>query len=161
LIDDALRINAATLARRNFQVIREYQKNLPEIFLVKHKTLEILVNLIRNATQACDESGHTEKRLHIHVTSDQKKIQVEITDNGSGIPAGNLSRLFHLGFSTKKQGHGFGLHRAAVAAKELGGTLSAQSEGPGKGATFKLELPKESCLNNTNVIGDFAEAGAN
>ena len=52
-----------------------------------------------------------------------------------------MSRMFSQGFTTKKDGHGFGLHSAAIAAKELGGTLTVHSEGLGKGATFILELP--------------------
>ena len=59
----------------------------------------------------------------------------------SGIAAENLTRIFGHGFTTRRGGHGFGLHSGALAARELGGSLSAHSEGPGKGATFKLRLP--------------------
>ncbi|HYG35278.1 MAG TPA: ATP-binding protein [Clostridia bacterium] len=58
-----------------------------------------------------------------------------------GISAENLSRICEHGFTTKKDGHGFGLHSGAIAAKELGGALTVHSDGPGKGATFSLELP--------------------
>ena len=64
-----------------------------------------------------------------------------MADNGNGIAPENLSRIFAHGFTTKKDGHGFGLHSAARAAKEMGGSLAVQSEGPGRGATFTLELP--------------------
>ena len=58
-----------------------------------------------------------------------------------GIARENLTRIFSHGFTTKKHGHGFGLHSCANAAGEMGGSLSVRSDGPGKGATFTLELP--------------------
>ena len=61
-------------------------------------------------------------------------------DNGIGIAKENLKELFRHGFTTKKHGHGFGLHSGALAAKEMGGTLTVHSDGEGKGATFTLEL---------------------
>ena len=69
------------------------------------------------------------------------RVRVEVADNGVGIPAENLTRIFSHGFTTRKHGHGFGLHSSALAAKEMGGTLTVQSEGVGKGATLILELP--------------------
>jgi signal transduction histidine kinase len=54
-----------------------------------------------------------------------------------------LTRVFAHGFTTKKDGHGFGLHSAALTAKEMGGSLTVQSDGPGHGATFVLELPHQ------------------
>jgi signal transduction histidine kinase len=60
-----------------------------------------------------------------------------------GIASENLTRVFHHGFTTKRGGHGFGLHSSANAAVEMGGRLSARSDGPGLGATFVLELPLE------------------
>ena len=64
-----------------------------------------------------------------------------MTDTGVGIPAENMIRIFNHGFTTKKSGHGFGLHSGALAARELGGELRVRSDGPGLGATFVLELP--------------------
>jgi hypothetical protein len=64
-----------------------------------------------------------------------------VIDNGIGIPPENLTRIFNHGFTTRKGGHGFGLHSGALAAKEMGGSLTVQSDGPGQGAAFTLELP--------------------
>jgi hypothetical protein len=61
-------------------------------------------------------------------------------NDAKGIPD-YMPRLFTHGFTTKAEGHGFGLHSGALAAKELGGTLEAASEGLGHGATFTLTLP--------------------
>jgi signal transduction histidine kinase len=82
-----------------------------------------------------------EKRLTLRVTDANPLVRIAVTDNGIGIKPENLTRIFGHGFTTKKDGHGFGLHSGALAAKQLGGSLNVQSDGPGKGATFILELP--------------------
>jgi signal transduction histidine kinase len=58
-----------------------------------------------------------------------------------GIPAENLTRIFNHGFTTRKDRHGFGLHSGALAAAQLGGSLTVRSDGLGRGAAFILELP--------------------
>jgi signal transduction histidine kinase len=104
--------------------------------------LQILVNLLRNAKYACDESGSPGKQVTVWIKEvGSDRVRVEIADNGVGIPPENLTRIFSHGFTTRKHGHGFGLHSSALAAKDMGGTLTVQSEGVGKGATFILELP--------------------
>jgi signal transduction histidine kinase len=104
--------------------------------------LQIILNLITNAKQSCLESGGEEKRVTVRVTNGDDRVRVILSDNGVGIPAANITKIFNHGFTTKKKGgHGFGLHSGALAAKEMGGRLLAQSDGPGKGATFTLELP--------------------
>jgi signal transduction histidine kinase len=75
------------------------------------------------------------------VASEASRVKVSVMDNGVGIAPENLTRIFNHGFTTRKGGHGFGLHSGALAASELGGSLTAHSEGPGRGATFTLELP--------------------
>jgi C4-dicarboxylate-specific signal transduction histidine kinase len=109
--------------------------------------LQILVNLIRNAKQACDESGLPDKRLTMRVSQSSDRVRIALIDNGVGIRAENLTQIFNHGFTTKKDGHGFGLHSGALAAKEMGGCLAVQSDGLGKGATFTLELPLQSRAN--------------
>jgi len=140
LVDDALRLNEGALDRHGVRVIREIEAT-PPILVEKHKVLQILVNLIRNAKYACDESGRTDKQLTVRLSNDDHRVQIAVIDNGVGIPKENLTRIFAHGFTTRKDGHGFGLHSGALAACELGGRLSAHSDGTGKGATFILELP--------------------
>ncbi len=140
LVEDALRINAGSLARHDVDAIRDYQAR-PVITTDKHKVMQILINLVRNAKYACDESGRTNKQITVRTSSDDHGVQIAIIDNGVGIPAENLTRIFNHGFTTRKAGHGFGLHSGALAAKELGGALSVHSDGPDCGAMFTLELP--------------------
>jgi PAS domain S-box-containing protein len=140
LIEDALRINSGSLARHNVETFRDYQA-CPVVTTDKHKVIQILINLVRNAEYACDESGRTDKHITVRTTSDDRGIHIAVIDNGVGIPAENLTRIFNHGFTTRKTGHGFGLHSGALAARELGGSLIVRSDGPGLGATFILELP--------------------
>jgi len=130
------------------QVSREYSDVAP-ITVEKHKVLQILVNLIRNAKYACDESGRRDKKLTVRLTNGDGRVRISVIDNGVGIPSENLIRIFNHGFTTRKDGHGFGLHSSALAAKELGGALAAHSDGPGQGATFMLELPRQSPGRNS------------
>ena len=141
LAEDALRMHLSSLNRHAVECSREYDPDLPPIPLERHKTLQILVNLIKNAKQACEASDRKDKRLRIRVANAPSGIRISVVDNGVGIAPENLTRIFNHGFTTKKDGHGFGLHGSALAARELGGTLTAESEGSGRGATFTLELP--------------------
>ncbi len=144
LVDDALRMNCSALARHEVRVVREYQDGLPEIRVDKHRILQILVNLIRNAKNACDESRSQERLLTVRVNTQGERLSISVIDNGVGISKDNLTRIFNHGFTTRKDGHGFGLHSGALAAKEMGGTLLAHSDGPGTGAEFTLALPLQS-----------------
>jgi len=141
LVEDALRMNNDALVRHEVQVVREYIAT-PSVPVDKHKVLQILVNLVRNAKYALDDSGRKDKRLTIRVaTEGDGFVTISVIDNGVGIPPENLTRIFSYGFTTRKTGHGFGLHSGALAAKEMGGSLSVHSDGPGQGATFTLSLP--------------------
>ena len=105
--------------------------------------LQILVNLIRNAMNACDESGRKDKALTLRIAGAEALVRISVADNGVGIAPETMSRLFTHGFTTRATGHGFGLHSSANAARELGGSLRAESVGAGKGATFIVELPRD------------------
>jgi len=126
-------------------VVREFDPNLPDVCVDRHKVLQILINVFRNAKYAMAGLEGAGKRLTIRVGKGSPgKVNIRVQDNGIGIPAENLTRIFNHGFTTKRDGHGFGLHSGANAAREMGGSLTARSDGPGKGAEFILELPTAS-----------------
>jgi signal transduction histidine kinase len=149
LVEDSMRINEGAWSRHGMEVIREFE-NVPPMNGEKHKILQILVNLMRNAEYACEESGRLDKRLTVRVANGDGHVRVCVTDNGVGIPPENLTRIFNHGFTTRAGGHGFGLHSGALAAKEMGGSLTVQSAGLGRGAAFTLELP---CPTPENTNG--------
>jgi signal transduction histidine kinase len=142
LVEDAIRINTGAMDRHNIKIVREFSAS-PAILVDRHKILQILVNLIRNAKHACDDSGRSDKQIVVRLEATDQLVRVSVGDNGVGIAPENLTRIFNHGFTTRTNGHGFGLHSGALAAKEMGGGLAAFSEGPGRGATFTLEIPRQ------------------
>ena len=143
LVEDALEMNGAAFDRHGVVVIREFEE-VPLVRVDKHKVLQVLINVIRNAKYAVSESSRRDKRIVVRVgRNGDQRVQITVSDNGIGIAQENLARIFAHGFTTKKDGHGFGLHSAALAATETGGALLAHSDGLGQGATFTLEVPIE------------------
>ncbi len=141
LADDALQINQGALTRHGVEAVRDYA-DVPPVAADKHKILQILVNLVRNAMYAMAEHAGTQKRLVISIgVLGSDAVRVRVIDNGIGIAPENLVRIFSHGFTTKKEGHGFGLHSCALAARDMDGALAAESAGLGHGATFTLDLP--------------------
>ena len=140
LVEDSLRLNEGGLNRHGVKIVRELEK-APPMNVEKHKILQILVNLVRNAKYACDDSARADKRLTVRLANGDGRVKISVLDNGVGIPPENLTRIFNYGFTTRKGGHGFGLHGSALAAREMGGSLTVCSGGHGQGAAFTLELP--------------------
>lgn len=141
LIDDALRMSAGSLARQELTVFKEIA-DLPLLSLDRHRVLLILVNLISNARQALD--GVVDRSPCITFgafLTDGTILRITMADNGNGIAPEHLTRIFSHGFTTRKDGHGFGLHSCALAAQEMGGSLTVHSDGAGQGATFTLDIP--------------------
>jgi PAS domain S-box len=144
LLDDALRMNSMDMESPGVTVIRDYA-DVPPIEVEKHKVMQILVNLIRNAKHALLDNDIADPRLTLRVLmNDPETLQLVVKDNGVGIDPENLTRIFSHGFTTKREGHGFGLHGGALASAEIGGSLMVHSDGRGKGATFTLALPIHS-----------------
>ncbi|WNG27472.1 HAMP domain-containing protein [Cystobacter fuscus] len=141
LVEDALRINSAGLTRHQVKVVR-HLASLPPMLTDKNKTLMILVNLVSNAKYAMDGVPPAERTLRVELEpAESDRVRIQVHDNGMGIAPEMLTRIFQYGFTTRDEGHGFGLHSSAIAAQEMGGSLTVHSNGPGHGATFTLELP--------------------
>lgn len=142
LVEDALRMNAAAFERHQINLTRDFAENTPMVCVDRHKVLQILINLLRNAKHAMEDAHGHERNMIIRVGLKAPGcVGISVEDNGIGIPAENLKKVFNHGFTTKKEGHGFGLHSGANAAREMGGSLAAYSAGTGLGAEFTLELP--------------------
>ncbi len=141
LMKDALRMNAQSLERHGVAVVTQYEP-VPPARLDRSRVLQILVNLIGNARDALHDTPPAERRVTVRVQpAGANRLRMVVRDEGEGIPRANLTRIFAHGFTTRKHGHGFGLHSCAQAAAEMGGALTVSSDGPGSGATFTLELP--------------------
>lgn len=151
LLSDAELLISCSLTRHRVEVIRDFE-DMPRVMLEKQKLLQVIVNLLKNAKDSMTAGRSDGRKLIIRVarvqndpTQDEslpaESLQIEFIDNGQGIAKENLTKIFSHGFTTKHDGHGFGLHSCANAMQEMNGKISVQSKGPGTGATFILQLP--------------------
>ncbi|HLV67826.1 MAG TPA: ATP-binding protein [Polyangiaceae bacterium] len=141
LVEDAIGLVQDSFGELGILVVRDYAE-VPTLLLDRHKVVQILVNLLSNAKHALEESEQENKQITICVRHRSGgSLSLQVGDNGVGIAPEHLPKLFTHGFTTKKNGHGFGLHASALAAMELGGSLTGASPGLGCGASFVLELP--------------------
>ncbi|WP_223547839.1 DAHL domain-containing protein [Pseudomonas sp. A-B-19] len=148
LLEDALHMNAGALTRHNVSVIREYSE-VPQVMGDKHRLLLILINLISNAKYAMSGLNDRPREMTLGVRIvDDTFLEISVKDDGEGIAPENMTRIFAHGFTTRKEGHGFGLHSCALAAIEMNGHLTAHSDGPGLGALFTLQIPLIAVTEN-------------
>ena len=143
LVETALKINAPGFDKYHIAITRDYV-DLPKVITDKQQVLQIMANLIRNAKEALRQHGSGPHNLTIRIfphSDNSNRICIQVSDTGIGIPSDNIHRIFAQAFSNDASGKGSGLHNNAIAAKNLGGSLTASSEGEGLGATFTLEIP--------------------
>jgi signal transduction histidine kinase len=144
LVEDAIAMNMGAFERHGIVVQKRFSE-VPLVRVDRHKVLQIFINLIRNAKYALDDVQRIDKRIIISIApGDENMVRVVVSDNGVGISVENLERIFSHGFTTRANGHGFGLHSGALAAQSLGGSLTATSLGVNRGAAFTLQLPVAS-----------------
>lgn len=152
LVDTALALNGQSL--KGVQITREIANNLPQVLTDRYKLLQIIVNFVANACDAMTSNGSVPPRISIRARMIDGQIEIAVEDSGMGMAADVLPRIWEFGFTTKAHGHGFGLHSSAIAAQQLGGTITAHSPGPGLGACFCIRLP----VSITNDAGREAVA---
>ncbi len=133
-------IDMIGLRNLRLRLIEELRPGLPQVVLDRHKVLQILFNLLKNAVEALHGTAR-EPEIILRTSQARDSVSIEVSDNGAGIQKEIMLRIFNSGFTTKARGNGFGLHASANLAQELGGRLVAFSKGPGSGATFTLWLP--------------------
>jgi len=140
-IEAALKLSPDLPGATPVRFVRTLQP-LPPLLLARHRLLEIVVNLVTNARQALHEAAGPDPCIRITVERPAgDRVRISVSDNGPGIEPEHMPQLFLEGFTTRPGGHGIGLPSSARAAAELGGTLTAYSDGQGAGARFVLEFP--------------------
>ena len=140
LVEDALRLFAGALEKDGIELSRSFE-NLAPVLLDRHRVLQILVNLVSNAKHAIADSDRPGGILSVETRRHDNQLEFRVKDNGVGISEDLMHQIFQHGFTTKENGHGFGLHMSSISATEMGGKLFCHSEGSGKGSTFTLALP--------------------
>ena len=144
VLEESFLISGLDNPQKNTIQLEKQYEHLKPILIDKVKLLQILVNLMQNAKESLQAASVSDKKIKVRITKNGSSFNIIVSDNGQGIAIENLTRIFGYGFTTKKRGHGFGLHSSAIAANDLGGTLKAKSAGVGKGAEFILELPYQA-----------------
>ena len=154
LIESAIRVVKASLDRHGINIVKQIT-DLPAITSEQHELIQILVNLIKNAQEACD--GLETRIVTVSAVDETDFVRIDVADTGVGISSSQMKLMFQHGFTTKSDGHGFGLHAAAITATELGGSLEVHSEGTGMGATFSLRVPFEMSDRTSEVNNNSSE----
>lgn len=143
IIEDALTLESGLIDRYGINIIKQYQQ-IPPVLIQKTKLIHVLINLINNARDAMLDLPKEKRVLTIIIEPSDGMALLKIKDSGKGIPKEQLGKIFTHGFTTKKGGHGFGLHSSAGFISEMDGNIRVESDGAGKGATFIVELPTVS-----------------
>jgi len=150
VVETALKIAGSAFSKKGIKLTKEFKEH-PFIYTDKTDLMQILVNLIGNAQDAVNTNEPSKEKkidIGIYKSEESKFVKIIIQDNGMGVAQENLLKLFNFGFTTKKHGHGFGLHNSALKARSMGGNLSVASEGLGMGAMFTLTLPLMDTINS-------------
>ena len=134
-------------------LLTQQRENLPGFFSndEKAKLLTVLINLISNACNAIIAGNTGKREILIKLSTENTMARVDICDSGIGITPDNLKKIFQFGFTTRKDGHGFGLNSAIMTMREMEGNITAQSNGPGTGATFTVLIPIKENSSTLNA----------
>ncbi len=143
VVDTVLEIQAPLLTRHSVALRKDLGDQPLTLVTDRAKLIHVLVNVVKNAVEAMRATSGDRTLTVLAGQGAQGRVRVVVSDTGEGIPPQNLDRIFSYGFTTKPDGHGFGLHTCALYAAQLGGSLSASSPGPDRGAAFTLVLPRE------------------
>jgi signal transduction histidine kinase/DNA-binding LacI/PurR family transcriptional regulator len=143
VIDDALKIQLASLEKYAIKIVKNY-RSFPKTVVQRTKLLYILMNLFNNARDAMRDIPENQKTLTLTLDEDEESVYLQVSDTGQGIPPEIVKNIFVFGFTTKQEGHGFGLHSCANYMTEMGGRIWAESPGEGQGATFILQFWKKN-----------------
>jgi signal transduction histidine kinase len=136
VVDDVLALHADALASKRIAVVKNYRPVAP-VHVQRTKLTHVLDHLLQNAEEALIESSDDDRRVTVDIGVDHVgAAYIRIQDNGEGIAADNLTRIFGHGFTTRKQRPGIGLHYCANSMTEMGGRIAVESDGPGRGAAF-------------------------
>jgi PAS domain S-box-containing protein len=135
ILDDVFALFHARMMQNDISVEREYMENLPLLSLDKEKMKQALINIVQNSIEAMSNGG----KLKVSTSAKQKKVLLNISDAGSGIPEKDLDKVFEVFYSNKEKGTGLGLPIALHIIEMHGGTIELQSK-EGVGATCIISL---------------------
>lgn len=139
ILDDVLKLSQDTFDKSGICVVRDYRNSF-KVNIQRAKLFYVIFNIISNARDALNEADLSEKLITITLYENRTGKYLRIRDNGIGIPDGIKNRIFDYGFTTKKGNYGYGLYSCACYMADMGGSIRAESDGVGKGASFILKF---------------------
>jgi two-component system sensor histidine kinase HydH len=139
LADEALRIIRRGRPPETISIRSDVPDDLPLLSADRGKLLQVLVNLIANGIEAAGDEGE----VRLSASRSNSRLLIQVRDNGRGIEPARLDRIFEPFYTEKERGVGLGLTLCHRIAELHGGSLTAKSPGPGRGAVFTLDLPLE------------------
>lgn len=140
IVESTLSLQEDLIEDYELKITTDLKASTP-VIAQRSKLIHVLVNFMKNAGESMEENDSDNKKLKIRTWEDSYKVYLSVTDNGMGIKGENLNKIFSHTYTTKRKGHGFGLHSSANYMKEMGGRIEVTSEGPGMGTTFTLVFP--------------------
>jgi PAS domain S-box-containing protein len=146
VINDSLLILQRAVLKNQITLVNNSAQDLT-VFTNKARLTHVIINIVKNAIEAMEGSARFNRVITIESKKDITSTYIIFSDKGEGIAKENLALIFNHGFTTKKEGRGFGLHACANSMTELKGKIFASSEGVGKGSVFTLVFP-----NHDNYI---------
>jgi len=139
-LEDVLQLVAREAKARGVRLRLEVAETLPKIVGDRVQLQQVVLNLLSNAIDAVAAGDRPEREVAVLAGRRGDGVGIEVRDSGAGMDAATLARIFQPFYTTKPKGMGLGLSISRTIVESHGGTLSAHSA-PGKGATFRIELP--------------------
>lgn len=147
VVENALSLQAGSIERHGLHIEKDLQVT-EQVVAQRSKLIHVLVNILKNAKEAMNDMDPNDKKIVIKTWQDSQQVHLSISDNGQGIKNEHKDKIFTQGFTTKKNGHGFGLHSSANYMTEMDGNIKVNCNGEMKGAEFIISLPLNSNLKN-------------
>jgi signal transduction histidine kinase len=139
VINDVLSFLSVQSRFKQVTITSDLDVELPRFKMDTDQIAQLLMNLLNNAADAIKESGRKDGVIRIATACEEGDITLLICDNGAGMTPEVRESLFTSHFTTKQQGHGYGLVTCAKIVADHGGTVSVESE-VGKGTTFTIRF---------------------
>ncbi|MGL1902584.1 MAG: PAS domain-containing sensor histidine kinase [Fibrobacterales bacterium] len=138
VVSDTIEMIGGSLQQYSIQVIQDYHSH--KTFVAqKSKVQHILVNLLKNAKEELMFNPFGDRVIVITVGGDAQHLSISVSNNGRKIREDLLGKIFSHGFTTKDNGHGFGLHSCANYMTEMGGSISVKNN-ESRGVCFTMEF---------------------
>jgi PAS domain S-box-containing protein len=139
IVEDSITLKNDLLERYSIKIEKDF-KSVNKVHVQKSKLVHILLNLIHNAADAMVSEPPEQRKLSFVIEQSEGAVFLEVKDSGQGIPTDKHQKIFTHGYTTKDDGHGFGLHSSAKYMAEMNGKIWVENNVDQSGVTFILQF---------------------